>query len=273
MDPFPAVQTCRLGTRQRWETEAGRDGVVALRTDWAVVSALSMFYGLHCVAMLCAQTCTGYRTGPNSESCMALNRRVSVARRWITCFCLSAVKFPLHFFLFAIRLRSLCFVCFRQLYRKTRPLRHSGSRLECREDTVVFVALLSLLFEHLDESPLVPRGSNWRLCVHTMTTKLLCECCERVSPLLRGLTRLSVALLLQVIKVYNEDNSSRAVEVPGDITARDVCQLFVLKNQCVDDHNWTLFEHLPHLGIGKTFVSPKTKELCNFLLIPFFFLG
>ncbi|XP_075896077.1 growth factor receptor-bound protein 14 isoform X2 [Nelusetta ayraudi] len=56
----------------------------------------------------------------------------------------------------------------------------------------------------------------------------------------------------QVIKVYNEDNSSRAVEVPSDITARDVCQLFVLKNQCVDDHNWTLFEHLPHLGIERT---------------------
>lgn len=77
---------------------------------------------------------------------------------------------------------------------------------------------------------------------------------KRVSPLLGGLTRFSVVLLSQVIKVYNEDNSSRAVEVPGDITARDVCQLFVLKNQCVDDHNWTLFEHLPHLGLGKTFV-------------------
>lgn len=184
MDPFPAVQTCRLGTRERWETEAGRDGVVALRTDWAVVSALSMFYGLHCVAMLCAQTCTGYRTGPNSESCMALNRRVSVARRWITCFCLSAVSFLYNFF-FAICLRSLCFVCFRQLYRKTRPLRHSRSCLECKEDTVVFVAFLSLLFEYLDKSSLVPRGSNWRLCVHTIT-KLVCECCERVSPLLRG---------------------------------------------------------------------------------------
>lgn len=69
---------------------------------------------------------------------------------------------------------------------------------------------------------------------------------------------MSVALLLQVIKVYNEDNSSRALEVPSDITARDVCQLFVLKNQCVDDHNWTLFEHLPHLGIGKTFVTVAT---------------
>uniref|UniRef100_A0A671XP33 Growth factor receptor bound protein 14 n=1 Tax=Sparus aurata TaxID=8175 RepID=A0A671XP33_SPAAU len=58
-------------------------------------------------------------------------------------------------------------------------------------------------------------------------------------------------LLLQVIKVYNEDNTSRAVEVPSDITARDVCQLFVLKNHCIDDHSWTLFEHLSHLGIER----------------------
>ncbi|KAM6955489.1 growth factor receptor-bound protein 14 isoform 2-T4 [Lycodopsis pacificus] len=56
----------------------------------------------------------------------------------------------------------------------------------------------------------------------------------------------------QVIKVYNEDNTSRAVEVPSDITARDICQLFVLKNHCIDDHSWTLFEHVSHLGIERT---------------------
>uniref|UniRef100_A0A8C6V124 Growth factor receptor bound protein 14 n=1 Tax=Neogobius melanostomus TaxID=47308 RepID=A0A8C6V124_9GOBI len=57
---------------------------------------------------------------------------------------------------------------------------------------------------------------------------------------------------MSVIKVYSEDQSSRAVEVPSDITARDVCQLFVLKNHCIDDHSWTLFEHLSHLGIERT---------------------
>uniref|UniRef100_A0A8D0D5B5 Growth factor receptor bound protein 14 n=1 Tax=Sander lucioperca TaxID=283035 RepID=A0A8D0D5B5_SANLU len=57
---------------------------------------------------------------------------------------------------------------------------------------------------------------------------------------------------IQVIKVYNEDNTSRAVEVPSDITARDICQLFVLKNHCIDDHSWTLFEHISHLGIERT---------------------
>ncbi|KAM9484277.1 growth factor receptor-bound protein 14-like isoform 5-T7 [Salvelinus alpinus] len=55
----------------------------------------------------------------------------------------------------------------------------------------------------------------------------------------------------KVIKVYNEDNTSRAVEVPTDITARDICQLFVLKNHCIDDHSWTLFEHLTHLSIER----------------------
>ncbi|XP_005453034.1 growth factor receptor-bound protein 14 isoform X1 [Oreochromis niloticus] len=55
----------------------------------------------------------------------------------------------------------------------------------------------------------------------------------------------------QVIKVYSEDNTSKAVEVPSDVTAQDVCQLFVLKNHCIDDHAWTLFEHLPHLGIER----------------------
>ncbi|KPP59109.1 growth factor receptor-bound protein 14-like [Scleropages formosus] len=57
---------------------------------------------------------------------------------------------------------------------------------------------------------------------------------------------------MPVIKVFSEDHTSRAVEVPNDITARDICQLFVLKNHCVDDHSWTLFEQLSHLGIERT---------------------
>nr|XP_045724686.1 growth factor receptor-bound protein 14 isoform X1 [Mirounga angustirostris] len=56
----------------------------------------------------------------------------------------------------------------------------------------------------------------------------------------------------QVIKVYSEDEASRALEVPSDITARDVCQLLILKNHYIDDHSWTLFEHLPHIGLERT---------------------
>lgn len=73
----------------------------------------------------------------------------------------------------------------------------------------------------------------------------------------------SVLLLLQVIKVYNEDNTSRAIEVPNDISARDICQLFVLKNNCIDDHSWTLFEHLSLLGIGKTRRQKKKGIFCD----------
>ncbi|PKK29468.1 growth factor receptor-bound protein 14 [Columba livia] len=55
----------------------------------------------------------------------------------------------------------------------------------------------------------------------------------------------------QVIKVYSEDDTSRALEVPRDITARDVCQLLILKNHYIDDHSWTLFEQLTHTGLGR----------------------
>lgn len=54
-----------------------------------------------------------------------------------------------------------------------------------------------------------------------------------------------------MIKVYSEDETSRALEVPSDITARDVCQLLILKNHYVDDNSWTLFEYLSHTGVGK----------------------
>lgn len=52
--------------------------------------------------------------------------------------------------------------------------------------------------------------------------------------------------------MYSEDDTSRALEVPSDITARDVCQLLILKNHYVDDHSWTLFEQLNRTGFGKT---------------------
>ncbi|CAL8321408.1 unnamed protein product [Merluccius merluccius] len=65
-------------------------------------------------------------------------------------------------------------------------------------------------------------------------------------------SQLRLASYRGVIKVYNEDNTSRAVEAPSDISARDICQLFILKNCCIDDHCWALFEHLPHLDIERT---------------------
>ncbi|XP_069080371.1 growth factor receptor-bound protein 14 isoform X3 [Pleurodeles waltl] len=61
-----------------------------------------------------------------------------------------------------------------------------------------------------------------------------------------------LVLQKRVIKVYSEDDTSRALEVPNDIPARDVCQLLILKHHYIDDNSWTLFEHLPHLGLERT---------------------
>ncbi|XP_040532779.1 growth factor receptor-bound protein 14 isoform X1 [Gallus gallus] len=60
-----------------------------------------------------------------------------------------------------------------------------------------------------------------------------------------------ITLQKRVIKVYSEDDSSKTLEIPSDITARDVCQLLILKNHYIDDHNWTLFEELTHTGLER----------------------
>lgn len=43
----------------------------------------------------------------------------------------------------------------------------------------------------------------------------------------------------------------KVVEIPADMTARDLCQLLVYKGHCVDDNSWALVEHHPLLGLGK----------------------
>lgn len=96
--------------------------------------------------------------------------------------------------------------------------------------------------EEEEESFSSPVPNPFPELIHSTISPLVSEC-------LLPWTKSSAT---QVIKVYNEDNTSRAVEVPSDITARDVCQLFILKNHCIDDHSWTLFEHLSHLGIERT---------------------
>ncbi|XP_043549827.1 growth factor receptor-bound protein 14-like isoform X3 [Chiloscyllium plagiosum] len=61
--------------------------------------------------------------------------------------------------------------------------------------------------------------------------------------------RLSSSLL--VIKVFNEDGTSQTLEVPSDIIARDMCQLFLKNNHCVNDNTWTLIEYLPRLDMER----------------------
>ncbi len=53
------------------------------------------------------------------------------------------------------------------------------------------------------------------------------------------------------MKVWSEDGAGKVVEIPADMTARDVCQLLVYKSHCLDDNAWTLVEHHPILGLGK----------------------
>lgn len=54
------------------------------------------------------------------------------------------------------------------------------------------------------------------------------------------------------MKVWSEDGAGKVVEIPADMTARDVCQLLVYKSHCVDDAAWTLVEHHPILGLGES---------------------
>lgn len=55
----------------------------------------------------------------------------------------------------------------------------------------------------------------------------------------------------QIVKIFSEDGMGKVVEVPADMTARDLCQLLVYKSHCVDDNSWALVEHHPLLGLGK----------------------
>lgn len=43
----------------------------------------------------------------------------------------------------------------------------------------------------------------------------------------------------------------KVVEIPADMTARDLCQLLVYKSHCLDDNSWVLVEHHPLVGLGK----------------------
>lgn len=56
---------------------------------------------------------------------------------------------------------------------------------------------------------------------------------------------------LQIVKIFSEDGMGKVVEIPADMTARDLCQLLVYKSHCVDDNSWALVEHHPLLGLGK----------------------
>uniref|UniRef100_A0A671T434 Growth factor receptor-bound protein 10-like n=1 Tax=Sinocyclocheilus anshuiensis TaxID=1608454 RepID=A0A671T434_9TELE len=53
------------------------------------------------------------------------------------------------------------------------------------------------------------------------------------------------------VRVFSEDGVGKVVEVPADMTARDVCQFLVYKNHCLDDNCWSLVEHHSLLGLER----------------------
>ncbi|KAF5903993.1 growth factor receptor-bound protein 10 isoform X1, partial [Clarias magur] len=54
-----------------------------------------------------------------------------------------------------------------------------------------------------------------------------------------------------IVKIFSEDGTGKVVEIPSDMTARDLCQLLVYKSHCVDDNSWALVEHHPALGLER----------------------
>ncbi|CAL8289425.1 unnamed protein product [Merluccius merluccius] len=54
-----------------------------------------------------------------------------------------------------------------------------------------------------------------------------------------------------IVKIFSEDGMGKVVEIPADMTARDLCQLLVYKSHCVDDNSWVLVEHHPLLGLER----------------------
>uniref|UniRef100_A0A8D0AFR8 Growth factor receptor-bound protein 10a n=1 Tax=Sander lucioperca TaxID=283035 RepID=A0A8D0AFR8_SANLU len=54
-----------------------------------------------------------------------------------------------------------------------------------------------------------------------------------------------------IVKVWSEDGAGKVLEIPADMTARDVCQLLVYKSHCLDDNAWSLVEHHPVLGLER----------------------
>ncbi|KAM6995026.1 growth factor receptor-bound protein 10 isoform 3-T4 [Tautogolabrus adspersus] len=61
----------------------------------------------------------------------------------------------------------------------------------------------------------------------------------------------SAQVLVQIVKIFSEDGMCKVVEIPADMTARDLCQLLVYKSHCVDDNSWALVEHHTLLGLER----------------------
>lgn len=66
---------------------------------------------------------------------------------------------------------------------------------------------------------------------------------------------------LQIVKIFGEDGMGKVVEIPSNMTARDLCQLLVYKSHCVDDNSWALVEHHSALGLGKDELNLNVQQM------------
>uniref|UniRef100_A0A3Q2QBV3 Growth factor receptor bound protein 10 n=1 Tax=Fundulus heteroclitus TaxID=8078 RepID=A0A3Q2QBV3_FUNHE len=83
----------------------------------------------------------------------------------------------------------------------------------------------------------------------TRFPSFLTSVCVILSP--SCLTLLSTSSFFQIVKIFSEDGVGKVVEIPADMTVRDLCQLLVYKSHCVDDNSWALVEHHPLLGLER----------------------
>ncbi|XP_061886170.1 growth factor receptor-bound protein 10-like isoform X2 [Entelurus aequoreus] len=118
------------------------------------------------------------------------------------------------------------------------------------------VTLQSNMFRarYANNAPLWGRGTTWP--VHVIRSKdfkgehaILCVNANELSWSKVFVWKRRRAQL--IVKVWSEDGAGKVVEIPADMTARDVCQLLVYKSHCVDDNAWTLVEHHPILGLER----------------------
>uniref|UniRef100_A0A669CBE0 Growth factor receptor bound protein 10 n=1 Tax=Oreochromis niloticus TaxID=8128 RepID=A0A669CBE0_ORENI len=72
-----------------------------------------------------------------------------------------------------------------------------------------------------------------------------------VAPLYVGMYWIQNVFFLIIVKIFSEDGMGKVVEIPANMTARDLCQLLVYKSHCVDDNSWALVEHHPLLGLER----------------------
>ncbi|KAI7806956.1 putative growth factor receptor-bound protein 10 [Triplophysa rosa] len=105
-----------------------------------------------------------------------------------------------------------------------------------------FESLYSSCTVPADSAPLLHNGQPQRPTYQTHA--------QPTSPHQR-LRRSQPMHILAIIKIFSEDGFGKMLEIPPDMTARDLCQLLVYKNHCVDDNSWALVEHHPALGLER----------------------